>query len=84
MTILLLSKIAHVINNVMTTRVITPTSFPLAIVINRITIRFITLVNSNQYSRCIPATPAYDFESSNKVKIVGHGQGTVLKKNVAP
>ena len=35
-------------NDIKTTRVLTPDSFPFVIVINHITIRIITLVNSNQ------------------------------------
>ena len=48
MTIMLFSEIAHVINNVMTTRVLTPSHLSLAIIINSIGIRITTLVNSNQ------------------------------------
>ena len=47
MTIMLFSEIAHVINNVMTTRELTPAQFPIGYH-NRITICIITLVNSNQ------------------------------------
>ena len=46
MTIMLFSEIAYVINNVMTTGVLTPAQLP--IVINRITIHIITLVNGSQ------------------------------------
>ena len=48
MTIMLFSETAHVMNNVMTARLLTSAQLPSAIIINRITIRIITLVDSNQ------------------------------------
>ena len=45
---MLFSETAHVMNNVMTARLLTSAQLPSAIIIDHITIRIITLVDSNQ------------------------------------